>query len=592
MRTNDKSSLAGYQGVKHALRKLYAYLEEEKKMVLLALILAALGACFTIIGPNKVGDITEYMAASLRGKIDLTAIGRIGTFLVILFLLSSLCTFLQNLIMAKVTLWASEDLSQKISEKINKLPLSYFQKVPQGEILSRITNDVSTLQQGFSNSLAGLISSLAQFLGCLIMMLLTEWHLALAVILVTLFGLIGMGMVMMHSQKYFTKRQAAIGALNGYSEEIYSGRDVIRLSRAEKESVERFAEVNNEVYQANWRSQFLSGIMQPLMTVIGNVSYVAVAILGSYLALKGQIEFGIIVSFILYSRLFAAPLSQIAQRLTQLQMASAAATRVFDFLDAEELPKEENALTAMPEAIRGDVSFRHISFAYDEGAEPVIHDFSAEVHAGQKVAIVGPTGAGKTTLVKLLMRFYEPQKGEIRIDGVPVPSIQREVLHHLFGMVLQDTWLFEGSIRENLVYNLEGIPDTVLDRVCEACGLEEFIAGLPEGYDTVLSERVQVSQGQKQLLTIARAMVQNAPMMILDEATSSVDTRTESVIQKAMDHLTEGRTSFVIAHRLSTIRDADLILVLDQGDIVEQGNHETLLQKNGAYAKLYKSQFA
>lgn len=591
MINKDKNTLAGYSGVCAALKKLSAYLADRRRQVLAALILAAFGAVFTIIGPNKIGDITEYMAEGLMGKIDMAGVSRVGTLLLALFALSSVCTYLQNIIMAKVTLWASEDLRGKISAKINRVPLSYFQKIPQGDILSRITNDVSTLQQGFSNSLAGIVGSLAQFFGCLIMMLITEWHLALAVIGVTLAGLLLMGLVMARSQKYFSRRQSAIGALNGYVEELYTGLSAIRLARAENAAKIRFAGLNFAVYDANWRSQFLSGLMQPLMTVIGNISYVAVAVYGSWLALNGEIKFGVIVSFILYSRLFAAPLSQIAQRLTQLQMASAAAIRVFDFLEAEELPAEPDALDALPHEVKGEVTFEHVRFAYDEGAEPVIQDFSAHVRAGQKVAIVGPTGAGKTTLVKLLMRFYEPDSGRILIDGLPATSLKREALHSLFGMVLQDTWLFEGTVRENLVYNLRGVRDEDLDRVVKACGLDSFISSLPQGYETVLSENVQISAGQKQLLTIARAMIQDAPMLILDEATSSVDTRTEALIQNAMDRLSHGRTSFVIAHRLSTIRNADLILVLEDGDVVEQGTHETLLASGGAYAELYNSQF-
>ena len=396
---------------------------------------------------------------------------------------------------------------------------------------------------------------------------------------------------MSRSQKYFTARQESLGKLNGYVEEMYSGHEVVRISRAGGAVGKTFDVLNDAVYNANWRSQFLSGVMQPLMNVIGNLSYVAVCVLGSILAIQGIIDIGVIVSFILYVRLFTSPLTQIAQGMTNLQTVSASAHRIFDFLGSEEMP-DESEKPELPRPVRGEVDFEHVRFSYPDSPDKIIiKDFSAHVAPGQKVAIVGPTGAGKTTMVNLLMRFYEIADGCIKIDGVPSQDIRREDVHKLFGMVLQDTWLFEGTVRENLVYNLPDVTDEQLNRVCRACGLDKFVRSLPDGFDTVLSESTSISAGQKQLLTIARAMLQNAPMLILDEATSSVDTRTELLIQRAMDKLTENRTSFVIAHRLSTIKNADLILVMKDGDVIESGTHETLMQQNRFYAALYNSQF-
>ena len=493
--------------------------------------------------------------------------------------------------MASVTLKMSYRMRGELSEKINRVPQKYFNFHAQGDILSRITNDVSTLQQGLTNSLPTIISAATQFIGCLIMMFVTEWRLALAALGITLVGLLLTVLIMSRSQKYFTARQESLGALNGYVEEMYSGHKVVRISRAEAPVGEKFDTLNDAVYDANWRSQFLSGIMQPLMNVIGNLSYVAVCVLGSILALQGIIDIGVIVSFILYVRLFTSPLTQIAQGMTNLQTASASAHRIFDFLASEELP-DEQAKPQLPRPIRGAVDFEHVRFSYPDSPDKIIiKDFSAHVAPGQKVAIVGPTGAGKTTMVNLLMRFYELTDGCIKIDGVPTTDIQREDVQRLFGMVLQDTWLFEGTVRENLAYNLPGVTDAQLETVCRACGLDKFVHSLPEGFDTVLSESTSISAGQKQLLTIARAMLQNAPMLILDEATSSVDTRTELLIQRAMDQLTENRTSFVIAHRLSTIKNADLILVMKDGDVIESGTHDTLMQQGGFYAALYNSQF-
>ncbi len=554
-------------------------------------MLAALSAVLTIIGPDQVGKIATIMSDGLLGGIDLAAIARVGILLAVIYGLSALFGFIQHYIMASVTLKMSYRMRAELSEKINRVPQKYFNFHAQGDILSRITNDVSTLQQGLTNSLPTIISAATQFAGCLIVMFVTEWRLALAALGITLVGLLLVVLIMSRSQKYFTARQESLGKLNGYVEEMYSGHEVVRISRAAEPVGKTFDTLNDAVYDANWRSQFLSGVMQPLMNVIGNLSYVAVCVLGSILAIQGIIDIGVIVSFILYVRLFTSPLTQIAQGMTNLQTASASAHRIFDFLGSEELP-DESEKPELPRPVRGEVDFEHIRFSYPDSPDKIIiKDFSAHVAPGQKVAIVGPTGAGKTTMVNLLMRFYEISDGCIRIDGVPSSELSREDVHKLFGMVLQDTWLFEGTVRENLVYNLSDVTDEQLNRVCRACGLDKFVRSLPDGFDTVLSESTSISAGQKQLLTIARAMLQNAPMLILDEATSSVDTRTELLIQRAMDKLTENRTSFVIAHRLSTIKNADLILVMKDGDIIESGTHETLMQRNGFYAALYNSQF-
>lgn len=574
-----------------AMPRLIQYMKDWIGVILLALVLAALSAVMTIVGPGKIGDIATIMSDGLLGDMDLAAIGRIGIFLAVIYLLSALFGFIQHYIMASVTLKMSYRMRGELSDKINRVPQKYFNTTSQGDILSRITNDVSTLQQGLTNSLPTIVSAATQFVGCLIMMFVTEWRLALISLGITVLGMILIIVIMSRSQKYFTTRQKSLGDLNGYVEEMYSGHEVVRISLAEKKVNREFDRMNAAVYDANWKSQFLSGVMQPLMNIIGNLSYVAVCVVGSILALNGSIEFGVIVSFILYVRLFTSPLTQIAQGMTNMQTASASAHRIFDFLESEEL-EDESAKTARLSKVQGQVSFEHVRFSYPDTPDKVIiKDFSAEIQPGQKVAIVGPTGAGKTTMVNLLMRFFEINSGEIRIDGVPIAQLKRENVHDLFSMVLQDTWLFEGTVRENLVYNMEGITDEQLEKVCRACGLDKFVHSLPDGFDTVLSESTTISAGQKQLLTIARAMLQNAPMLILDEATSSVDTRTELLIQQAMDELTRGRTSFVIAHRLSTIKNADLILVMRDGDVIESGKHDELMQKGGFYAELYNSQF-
>ena len=575
-----------------ALKRTGAYMSSSMGIIIFALVLAALSAVMTIIGPDKIGKMATIMSDGLFTGIDLAAIAKIGVFLAIIYCLSALFGFIQHYIMAVVTLKMSYRMRGELSEKINRVPQKYFNTTSQGDILSRITNDVSTLQQGLTNSLPTIISAATQFAGCLIMMFVTEWRMALVALCITLLGMVLIVAIMSKSQRYFTARQKSLGELNGYVEEMYSGHEVVRISRAVDKVLDHFDGLNAAVYDANWRSQFLSGVMQPLMNVIGNLSYVAVCVFGSVLAINGTIEFGVIVSFILYVRLFTTPLTQIAQGMTNLQTASASAHRIFDFLESEELG-DESGKTEKLDAVRGAVTFDHVRFSYPDSPDKIIiKDFSAEVQPGQKVAIVGPTGAGKTTMVNLLMRFFEVNSGRITIDGVATTDLRREDVHKLFGMVLQDTWLFEGTIRENLVYNMEGITDEQLETVCKACGLDKFVHSLPQGFDTVLSESTTISAGQKQLLTIARAMLQNAPMLILDEATSSVDTRTELLIQRAMDELTKDRTSFVIAHRLSTIKNADLILVMRDGDVIESGTHEQLMEQNGFYAELYNSQFA
>ena len=577
--------------IRTALPRLTQYLKSSLGVMIVALVLAALSAVMTIIGPNKIGDMATLMSDGLMTGSDLSTVAQIGIFMAVIYVLSALFGFAQHYIMTTVTLKMSYRMRGELSEKINKVPQKYFNTTSQGDILSRITNDVSTLQQALTNSLPTIVSAATQFVGCLIMMFVTEWRLALISLAVTLLGLVLVVVIMSKSQRYFAERQRSLGEINGYVEEMYSGHQVVRISRAVRKVTERFDRLNDEVYDANWRSQFLSGVMQPLMSVIGNIAYVAVCVVGSILAMNGSIQFGVIVSFILYVRLFTSPLTQIAQGMTNMQTASASAHRIFDFLQSEEMPDESGKPVALSQ-VRGQVTFDHVRFSYPDTPDKVIiKDFSARVQPGQKVAIVGPTGAGKTTMVNLLMRFFEVNSGSISIDGTPITDMSRQEVHSLFSMVLQDTWLFEATVRENLVYNMQGITDDQLEKVCRACGLDKFIHSLPKGFDTVLSDSTSISAGQKQLLTIARAMLQNAPMLILDEATSSVDTRTELLIQRAMDELTKDRTSFVIAHRLSTIKNADLILVMRDGDVVESGTHDQLMEKGGFYADLYNSQF-
>ena len=591
MQNRMRAPAKSKRGIGGVLKELFTYSGKLKVPSAVAFLFAVAGAVLTIIGPNLLSQITDLISDALGGEIDLAAIGHIGVILLVIYGLSAVFTYVEHYIMATVTLELSRDMRQDLSRKINRVPMSYFSKVSYGDILSRVTNDVSTLQQALANSLPSMIGAAAQFIGCLVMMFVTEWRMALAAIAVTLVGFLIMAAVMLRSQKYFSARQENLSVLNGYIEEMYSGHDVVRLSRANEQVKETFGGMNAALYNAEWRSQFLSGIMQPLMTIIGNLGYVVVCVLGSALAMSGEISFGVIVAFILYVRLFTSPLSTLAQGMTQMQTAAAAGDHIFDFLHEEELSDETGKRTALTD-VRGEVEFDHVRFSYPNDPDKIIiKDFSAHIRPGQKVAIVGPTGAGKTTLVNLLMRFFEINSGRIKIDGVPTSEMTRESVHDLFSMVLQDTWLFEGTVRENLVYNKTGVTDQQLEEACRACGIYHFIETLPQGFDTVLDDSIAISAGQKQLLTIARAMIQSNPMLILDEATSSVDTRTELITQQAMDRLTEHRTSFVIAHRLSTIKNADLILVLKDGDIIEQGTHDQLLARGGFYADLYNSQF-
>ncbi|MCI7136526.1 MAG: ABC transporter ATP-binding protein [Candidatus Limivicinus sp.] len=558
---------------------------------IVAILFACAGVVLTIIGPNQLSKITQYIIDGITTGINMEAIARTALFLLGLYVLSAIFSFLQHFILATVTLRLSNRLRADIFDKVNRAPMKLFGRIPYGDILSRMTNDVNTLVQSLSNSLPSMVSAAAQFIGCLVMMFITEWHMSIAAVGATLLGFGLMGLIMSRSQKYFLARQTSLGQLNGYVEEMYSGHDVVRISRAEKKMKSAFDRLNKEVYQANRKSQFISGIMQPLMGFVGNLGYVAVCIYGSKLAMDGVIDFGVIVAFIMYVRLFTSPLSTFAQGMTQMQSAAAAGKRVFDFLEEEEL-EDESGKESYTAQVKGQVEFKNLRFGYSEDRKnAVIKDFSASVKPGQKIAIVGPTGAGKTTIVNLLMRFYELWGGSILIDGVPTTEMKREDVHSLFSMVLQDTWMFQGTVRENLVFNCQQVPDEEIEKACRACGIWDFVESLPEGLDTVLTENTSISAGQKQLFTIARAMIQNRPMLILDEATSSVDTRTELMTQKAMDELMKDRTSFVIAHRLSTIKNADLILVLKDGNIIEQGDHDTLLRQGGFYAELYNSQF-
>ncbi|MFJ5564981.1 ABC transporter ATP-binding protein [Lysinibacillus xylanilyticus] len=576
---------------KKPMGKLIAYCKPYLPAIIFAIVLAVVGTIFTIIGPNKLSEITDLIMDGMTGEIDITAIGKIGLLLAILYGLSFIFNYIQAFIMATITQRVSKRLRTDISNKIDRLPLKYFDSTTYGDVLSRVTNDVDMIGQSLNQSIGSLVSAGVMFFGSLIMMFYINVTMALSAIAATFIGFVFMTFIISKSRKYFVRQQQDLGRINGHIEEIYSGHNVMKVYNGEKAATQEFNEINESLFNSAWRAQFMSGMMMPLMIFIGNLGYVVVCVVGAALAVKGSITFGVIVSFMVYIRLFTQPLSQLAQAATSLQSTAAASERVFEFLQEEELKDEsDKKVTLDAKNVNGNVEFKNVKFGYTK-EKIIIKDFSAHIKAGQKVAIVGPTGAGKTTLVNLLMRFYEVDSGEIMIEDVSTKSITRKNVHDLFCMVLQDTWLFEGTIKENIIYNKDHVTDEEVVAACKAVGLHHFIKTLPKGYDTVLNDNTSLSVGQKQLITIARAMVKKAPLLILDEATSSVDTRTEALIQKAMDKLMVGRTSFVIAHRLSTIKNADLILVMKDGDIIESGNHEELIAEKGFYADLYNSQF-
>ncbi len=564
-------------------------LNQFKWPLIMAIVFATIGSITQIVGPNRLSEITDLITQGLGGSINLTRISQIGLSLVILYGMGSILSYFQGFIVATVTQRFSKQLRRQISEKINNVPLNYFDSHSQGDTLSRVTNDLDTVSQSLNQSLSSLFPSITLFIGCLVMMFWTNLILTITAVVSVLLGFLLMAVIMAKSQVHFNQQQQKLAKINGFAEEAYSGQQVINAYSATEDMKSEFGEMNQDFYGSVWKAQFLSGIMQPLMGFIGNFGYVAVCVVGAVLALRGDITLGVIVAFTVYIRLFSQPLSQLAQAFSNLQSAGAAMSRVFEFLEEDELADESEKTIKLRNA-EGNVRFENVSFGYDK-ERTIIHNFNVEAKAGQKIAIVGPTGAGKTTIVNLLMRFYETNRGEIVIDGVSTKDMSREEVHDQFCMVLQDTWLFEGTIKENLIYNQQHISDETVVKACKAVGIDHFIRTLPKGYETYLDDSVSLSVGQKQLMTIARAIIKDAPMLILDEATSSVDTRTEELIQAAMDKLMNNRTSFVIAHRLSTIRNADLILVMNEGNIIEQGNHEELMEQNGFYADLYNSQF-
>ncbi len=584
---------SGIKDTKAAFNTLMRYCGDYYTVILIALLCAAGSAVLAVIGPSYISDLTEEIqqGISMTGvHIDMEAIARIGWTLIGIYAGSMVLNYTHSFIMNHVSCHVGHDMRSDISGKINRIPLRYFDSHNYGDTLSRITNDVDMISQSLNMSIGTLVSAAATLIGCLIMMFVTEWRMALTAIVASLIGFAGMSVIMSRSQKYFNARQRSLAEVNGHVEEYYAGQTIVRAYNAEEKGLRSFRESNEKLRQNTFKAEFLAGLMMPLMGFVGNFGYVAVCIVGAALAFKGNISFSVVIAFMIYIRLFTSPLGQIGQGFSGLQSALAASERVSEFLSEEELSDESGKTDGLT-CVAGQVSFDHVRFGYQPG-KTIIQDFSVTIQPGQKIAIVGPTGAGKTTIVNLLMRFYELDEGQIRIDGIRTTDITRENVHSIFGMVLQDTWLFEGTVRENLTYGKTEISDEKLLEICRKCGLKHFINTLPNGLDTVLDDTVNISAGQKQLLTIARAMVEDAPMLILDEATSSVDTRTEIQIQRAMDKLTSDRTSFVIAHRLSTIRDADLILYMRDGDIKETGTHEQLLEKGGYYAELYNSQFA
>ena len=632
---------------KGSMKRLFSNLKEWRFLMIFALILAMVSAILALVGPNKLSDLADTITLGIqpnltedniksimsdenisstdkekfsiflegiktetdsnkllndfdtlpesiyelvKPKIDMNRVYSLSILLAAIYVISAIFNYIQSLSMTSVSNNFAKTLRGKISRKINKLPLKYFDSHETGDVLSRVTNDVDTIAQNMNQSLVSLVTSITLFIGSIFMMFITNWIMAITAILASLLGFGGMAIILGKSQKYFIRRQTELGNLNGHIEEIYSGHNVVKAYNGEISANEEFDKLNNNLYECNRKSQFLSGMMQPIMMFVGNLGYVAVCVVGALLVSNNIISFGVIVAFIIYVRLFTNPLSQIAQSMTSLQSTAAAGERVFDFLDEEEMPKENPVKYLDKSKVKGEIEFKNVKFGYDE-KRTIINNFSAKALPGEKIAIVGPTGAGKTTMVNLLMKFYDIKEGDILIDGVSIKDLSRENIHDLFVMVLQDTWLFDGTVKENLKFNKEDVKDEDIMRACSVVGVDHFIKTLSGGLNSHIDDSDSVSQGQKQLMTIARGMLEDAPFLILDEATSNVDTRTEELVQKAMDKLTQGKTSFIIAHRLSTIKNADLILVMKDGNIIEQGTHETLLKKNGFYAELYNSQF-
>lgn len=575
---------------KEAWGRMLVYMRPYIPAIIVASVLVTIGTVFTVIGPDKLSEMTDLIFDGMRsGSIDLMAVAGIGTFLVTIYVISAVLTYGQGYIVATVVQKLSKRLRTDISEKINRLPLRYFDRTSYGDVLSRATNDVDTIGQSLNQSIGTLMSASTLLIGALVMMLITDVTMTVAAVLSALAGFGLMVVIMTKSQKFFRRQQLYLGKINGFVEEMYTGHNIVKAYNGEEAAQREFDSFNDDLFDSAFKSLFLSGMMMPIMGFIGNLGYVVVCIVGAVQVINGAISIGTIVAFIVYVRLFTQPLTQLGQAMTSLQSVAAASERVFEFINEPELENEDDKKLVHKD-VRGNVEFRNVFFGYTPEKE-VIHNFSVKVSAGEKVAIVGPTGAGKTTIVNLLMRFYEVNSGDILIDGVSTRQLTRENVHDMFCMVLQDTWLFQGTIRENVAYRKEGVTDEQVESACRAVGIHHFINTLPDGYDTVLDDESQMSIGQRQQLTIARAVVQNAPLLILDEATSSVDTRTERIIQKAMNDLTVGRTSFIIAHRLSTIKDADVILVMRDGSIVESGSHDELLSRGGFYRDLYNSQF-
>ncbi len=630
-----------------SMKRLFKSLDKWKYLFVTALVLAMVSAILALISPNKLSDLTNIITDGIKPnisetvikdimqdksisledkqkfnellenskdkdekelinefdklpksiynkvkpKINIDKVKKTAILLGSLYIISAILSYIETLIMTIISNNFAKKLRSNISKKINTLPLKYFDSHETGDVLSRVTNDVDTINQNMNNSLSTLVTSITLFIGSIIMMFITNGTMAITAILSSFIGFIFMGIILKNSQKYFVQRQSELGNLNGYIEEIYSGHNVVKAYNGEKESIKDFNKLNSKLYNSNRKSAFYSGLMQPIMMFVGNFGYVAVCIVGAMLAMKGNITFGVIVAFMVYVRLFTNPLSQIAQAMTSLQSTAAASERVFEFLDENEMTNEKQLTGKLnKDKVKGKIEFKNVKFGYDEN-KTIIKDFNVLVNPGEKVAIVGPTGAGKTTLVNLLMKFYEIKSGDILIDDVSIHDLTRENTHDLFIMVLQDTWLFNGTIKENLKFNSKNITEEEILEACKFIGIDHFIKTLPGGLDSTVSDNDSISGGQKQLLTITRGLIKNAPFLILDEATSNVDTRTEELVQIAMDKLTHGRTSFIIAHRLSTIKNADLILVMNEGNIIEQGTHDELIKKNGFYADLYNSQF-